>query len=163
MKTLYLVRHAKSSWNIEGITDIDRPLNDRGYKDAHDMAKRVNKKVHPGILVSSPAIRAASTALIFARHFDKSAAGIQLHPLLYDTNVKQYVQVISSLADEHSTAFLFGHNPIITETANLLGGMHLIEMATAGIVGIEFEVMTWKKVHGSLGRMILYDFPRNIS
>lgn len=163
MKTLYLVRHAKSSWNIESIIDIDRPLNERGYKDAHEMAKRISKKVHPGVIVSSPAIRAVSTALIFARHFETNASAVQLHPLLYDTNSKHYLQVIGSLPDEHASAFLFGHNPIITETANMLGGTHLIEMATTGIVGIEFEVMSWKKVRESHGRMIFYDFPRNNS
>ncbi|MDQ3108840.1 MAG: histidine phosphatase family protein [Bacteroidota bacterium] len=161
MKTLYLVRHAKSSWNIDTISDIDRPLNERGYVDAYAMAKRIKKKVLPGILVSSPAIRAVSTALIFSRVFEKEASAIQLHPLLYDTGSKQYLQVIASIADEHSSAFIFGHNPVITETANLVGGTHLADMATAGIVGIEFDVMTWKKVHSALGRMIFYDFPKN--
>ena len=161
MKTLYLVRHAKSSWNIGGIDDIDRPLNERGYTDAHAMAKRLSKKLQPGSIISSPAIRAVSTALIFSRVFETEASAIQIHPLLYDTGPKQYLQVIGALSDEHSSAFLFGHNPVITETANMLGGTQLIDVATTGIVGIEFEVMTWKKVKEAHGRMIFYDFPKN--
>lgn len=161
MKTLYLVRHAKSSWNIDGIDDIERPLNERGYTDAHAMAKRLSKKVHPGIIVTSPAIRAVSTALIFSRVFETAASAIQIHPLLYDTGSKQYLQVISALSDEYSSAFLFGHNPIITEAANMLAGTQLVDMATTGIVGVEFEVMTWKKVNEAHGRMIFYDFPKN--
>lgn len=161
MKTLYLVRHAKSSWNIDTIADMDRPLNERGYTDAQAMAKRMKKKGHPGVLVSSPAIRAVSTALIFSRILETSPSAIQLHSLLYDTGPRQYLQVISALPDEHASAYIFGHNPVITETANMLAGTHLIDMATTGIVGIEFEVMTWKKVNEAHGRMIFYDFPKN--
>ncbi|HET6990083.1 MAG TPA: histidine phosphatase family protein, partial [Bacteroidia bacterium] len=98
MKTLYLVRHAKSSWNIPGLGDIDRPLNERGYSDAHEMAKRIRKKMHannqsaPGeILVSSPAIRAVSTTLIFARTFNIDPSRVHIHPLLYDTSSKHYL------------------------------------------------------------------------
>jgi phosphohistidine phosphatase len=161
VKTLYLVRHAKSSWNIDVISDIDRPLNERGYVDAQAMAKRLKKKAQPGILISSPAIRAVSTALIFSRVLETETSAIQIHPLLYNTGVKQYLQVIGAIADEHTSAFLFGHNPIITETANLLAGIHLAEIATAGIVGIEFDSMTWKKTREAHGRMIFYDFPKN--
>ncbi len=162
MKTLYLVRHAKSSWNIDTIADIDRPLNDRGYTDAHEMAKRMNKKVQPAFLISSPAIRAVSTALIFSRVFKTEVSALELHPLLYGTNAKQYLQVIGTIPDQHTSAFLFGHNPIITETANMLGGTQLLDMATAGIVGIELDIMSWKKVREAHGKMIFYDFPKNV-
>ncbi len=168
MKTLYLIRHAKSSWNIPSLSDVDRSLNERGYNDAHEMAKRLCKKIQSsnpdspkGIIVASPAIRAMSTALIFARTFDIDPSHIQMHNLLYDTSSKHYRSVISSLQDEHATAFLFGHNPVITETANLLGGTELVDMATAGIVGIEFDALTWKQAVELGGKMIFYDFPRN--
>lgn len=83
----------------------------------------------------------------------------QIDSLLYDTS-KDYQSVISSLQDDHDTAFLFGHNPIITETANLLTGAELLDIPTTGIVGIEFDVTTWKQV--VRGKMIFYDFPKNI-
>lgn len=146
---------------MDGIDDIDRPLNDRGYNDAQVMAKRMKKKVHPGVMISSPAIRAVSTSLIFSRIFETDPSAIQIHQLLYDTGSRQYLEVICSLPDEHSSAFLFGHNPVITETANMLGGTQLIDMATTGIVGIEFDVLSWKKVRESHGKMIFYDFPKN--
>jgi phosphohistidine phosphatase len=162
VKTLYLIRHGKSSWNIDGISDIDRPLNERGYADAHLMARRLKKKAGSGgLIVSSPAIRAVSTALIFSRVFEMEASAIQLHSLLYETGSKQYLQVIGSLSDEYATAFLFAHNPVITETANMLAGIHLVDMPTTGIVGIQFDVMTWKKARDSHGKMTLYDFPKN--
>jgi phosphohistidine phosphatase len=168
VKTLYLIRHAKSSWNIPALSDIDRPLNERGYTDAHEMAKRIRKKIQNNtanssgdILISSPAIRATSTALIFARTFAIDASRIHLHPLLYDTSSKQYIAVITALSDEFNNAFLFGHNPVITETANLLGGTQLADMATCGIVGIEFDSRTWKQAAQTGGKLIFYDFPKN--
>jgi len=168
VKTLYLIRHAKSSWNIPGISDIDRPLNERGYNDAHEMAKRLRKKTlsvqtnsFGAIIVSSPAIRAISTALIFARTFNMDPSQIQLHPMLYESSSKNYLSVISSLSDTQNIAFVFGHNPIITETANLLGGTELVGMATTGIVGVEFDALTWKQAISSLGKMTFYDFPKN--
>ena len=168
LKTLYLVRHAKSSWNIPGLGDIDRPLNERGYSDAHEMAKRIRKKNSSqgagssgNIIISSPAIRAVSTALIFARTFSIDPSRVHLHPLLYDTSSKHYQSVIASLQDEFNNAFVFGHNPVITETANLLGGTELVDMATCGIVGIEFDVLTWKQAAEADGQLIFYDFPKN--
>jgi phosphohistidine phosphatase len=166
LKTLYLIRHAKSTWNIPGIADIDRPLNERGYTDAHEMATRIKKKILPAnregkIIVSSPATRAISTALIFARHLNYDASGILIHPLLYDTNTNQYSSVIESLPDEHDQAIVVGHNPVITELANLLGGASVDEMSTCGIVGIEFDRKTWSEAVEFGGKMSFYDFPKN--
>ncbi len=126
------------------------------------MAKRLKKTITPGGIITSPAIRAISTALIFSREFEIDQATIQIHPLLYESGVKQYIEVISNLPDEHASSFLFGHNPVITETANLLGGAQIIDMATTGIVGIEFDVLSWKKTKEVNGKMIFYDFPKNV-
>ncbi len=161
MKTIYLVRHAKSAWNVPGLDDIDRPLNDRGYSDAHDMASRLRKAVQPDLLVSSPAVRALTTALIFARHLRYDAGAISIAPLLYGSGSDQYLSVIASLPDQHNIVLLAGHNPVITETANLLGGTTLDELPTTGIVGIEFDQPTWKEAAKAGGRMVFYDFPKN--
>lgn len=125
------------------------------------MAGRLKKFSPSGILVSSPAIRAVSTALIFSRAFESDSSAILIHPLLYESGAKQYLEVISALPDEFSTAFLFGHNPVITATSNLIGGTVLAELPTTGIVGIEFDMLSWKKTKESPGRMVFYDFPKN--
>jgi phosphohistidine phosphatase len=161
VKTIFLVRHAKSAWNVLGLDDIDRPLNDRGYGDAHDMASRLRKSVKPDLIISSPAVRALTTALIVARHLHYDSAAIAIQPLLYDTNSDQYRAVIASLPDEHSTVILVGHNPVITETANLLGGTTLDELPTTGIVGVEFDGPAWKQAVKTGGKMTFYDFPKN--
>jgi phosphohistidine phosphatase len=161
LKTLYLIRHAKSTWNISGLADVDRPLNERGYTDAHEMAARIKKRFHPQLILTSPATRAISTAMIFARHLNYNASEILIHPLLYNTDRKHYSAVISALPDVHGAIILVGHNPVISETANLLGGTHLDEMPTTGIVGIEFDQKSWKQSVEFGGKMIFYDFPKN--
>lgn len=167
MKTLYLIRHAKSSWNVPEIQDIDRPLNERGYADAYEMASRIKKKIQKKeieqIIISSPATRALSTALIFARSLNYDASGILIHPLLYDTNTKHYSAVIEAIPNEFNHAILVGHNPVISEFANILGGSHLDDIPTCGIVGIEFEQNTWKDSVEFGGKMMFYDFPKNIT
>ena len=161
MKTLWLVRHAKSSWGYDGLADIDRPLNERGYVDAHEMAKRFKKSGHSGLIVSSPAVRAISTALIFARNLGIDPAGLLLRQGLYDSSVKQYRSVIAGLPEDHREALVFGHNPVISETANLLAGIHIDELPTTGVVGITFDTLTWKQAAESGGKLLLYDFPKN--
>jgi phosphohistidine phosphatase len=161
VKTLYLIRHAKSTWNIPGLADVDRPLNERGYADAHEMASRIKKKIQPGVMITSLATRAISTALIFARHLNYNASQILIHPLLYNTDSKHYSAVIAALSNEFDSAILIGHNPVISETANLLGGANLNEVPTTGIVGIEFDQISWKQSVQFGGKMVFYDFPKN--
>lgn len=161
MKTLWLIRHAKSSWGYEGLADIDRPLNERGYADAHDMARRFKKSGHSGLIVSSPAIRAVSTALIFARNLGSDPANMLLRQTLYESSTKLYRAVIAGLPDEFREALVFGHNPVIGETANLLAGTHIEALPTTGVIGITFETLTWKQAAETGGKLLLYDFPKN--
>lgn len=163
MKNLWLIRHAKSSWEIDSISDIDRPLNARGYADAHEMAKRLKKEIRHCQVVSSPAIRAISTALIFARTIGISASDILVRPGLYESTTDGYLSVISSLSNEHNDVLVFGHNPVITDTANLLAGTTIEEIPTAGMIGIAFEEGNWKKASAAGGKLALYDFPKNKS
>jgi len=125
------------------------------------MATRIKKKFHPGVIITSPATRAISTAMIFARHLNYNASEILIHPLLYNTDTKHYSAIIAALPEEHDNAILIGHNPVISETANLLAGAHLDEMPTTGIVGIEFDQKSWKASVEFAGKMAFYDFPKN--
>lgn len=163
MKTLWLVRHAKSSWNIEGLHDIDRPLNERGYNDAHEMARRIRRKIQGEVLlISSPAIRAISTALIFSRHIGIDPSEILIRQNLYETGSEQYIAALASVETSHREVFMFGHNPVISETAGILTGATIEEMPTAGVVGIGFGEGSWKKCVQEAGKLVFYDFPKNI-
>ncbi|MES2131118.1 MAG: histidine phosphatase family protein [Bacteroidota bacterium] len=107
MKKLFLVRHAKSDWNNAALQDIERPLNERGYSAAHFMSQRL--QVSPDLMITSPAIRAASTALIFAKHLNYNSNNIIIKQELYDTNVKEYLSVIKKMDNACHSVMLFGH------------------------------------------------------
>lgn len=162
MKTLYLVRHAKSDWSIDHLSDIDRPLNERGYGDAHKMSQRLKgNNIVPALIISSPAIRAISTALIFARMLDYDPKAILLNKQLYDTSVKEYLKCISEINDKHKTVFMFGHNPIITNTANTLTNAVPQEMATCCVAGIESPAEHWKQIAENNNALTCFDYPKN--
>ena len=110
MKTLYLIRHAKSDRSLAEISDIDRPLNERGYADAHKMSLIFkNKNIIPDIIISSPAIRALSTALIFCRTLKLDPKTIEINQQLYDTSVKEYLRCITQTDNKFKTVF-WQHN-----------------------------------------------------
>lgn len=161
MKTLYLVRHAKSEWANEDIIDIDRPLNARGYRDANAMGKKMKDADHvPDLIISSPAVRALTTALIFARKMGMDTAKIRIVPKLYDTGVSDYKKVVSTIEDEYTSAMLFGHNPTISNCANAFVPCVPEGMVTCGIATISSETDTWKSFE-SKAKFVFYNFPKN--
>ena len=163
MKKLYLVRHAKSDWEHGGLADIDRPLNARGYRDADAMSKLLKeKKVIPDLIVSSPAIRAISTALIFCRNLELNAGDIHIIPELYESTVKQYTHAVAQIHDRFKHVMLFGHNPVITNFANNLTTSFTDTMPTCSVAGIHLNECTeWKDFTDTSGELALYDFPKN--
>ena len=119
MKTLVLVRHAKSSWSDPSLDDFDRPLNKRGERNAPEMGRRLGESgLQPDIFVSSPANRARSTAEIIAKELDYPADNIIYHGDLYHASPGDLLEAVRSLGDNIETAFLFGHNPGITSNCS---------------------------------------------
>jgi phosphohistidine phosphatase len=163
MKTIYLVRHAKSDWNHDGLPDIDRPLNARGYRDADTMSKLMKeKKVMPDLIISSPAIRAISTALIFCRNFDFNYSDIVINSDLYESTVKDYQHVVAHYDNRFKDIMLFGHNPVITNFANSLTTSFSDSMPTCAIAGIRaVNCNSWKEFTDSSAELILFDMPKN--
>lgn len=164
MKTLYLVRHAKSDWDMEGLADIDRPLSPRGYRDAQTMSRSMNeKKLLPDLIISSPAVRAISTALIFSRNFKMQASEIIIKEDLYESSVSQYIGVLQDVDDRYKSIMLFGHNPTISDLASGLVAQLNDSLPTCAIVGIQFPAncKQWKNFEKASSELILYDFPKN--
>src|SRR5947209_3044939 len=121
MKTLIVVRHAKSSWSDADKDDHDRPLNSRGKKDAPEMAKRLRKRdIKVDLFLSSTALRARTTAAYFADEYDVSKKDIVLEEKLYLAPAEAYYEVLSKLDNKHDTVAVFGHNPGITAFVNHL-------------------------------------------
>lgn len=160
MRQLFLVRHAKSDQGHDELADIDRPLNTRGYRDAPRMAWVLHARgVKPDVIVSSPAVRAISTALIFARELGFPPHQVVLDERLYEASPSTMTQVIAG----HSAAsvMLFGHNPTITEVATDLSGVTFENVPTTGIVCIKFAAASWAKAVTEGGELELFEYPKN--
>lgn len=161
MKKLYLIRHAKSSWDNPSLSDFARPLNPRGKRDAPLMANILNKKeIRPDKIVSSPAKRALSTAEVFALELDYPLNEIQKEEKIYHGSVNDLSECINSFEKSWKTVFLFGHNPGLTYFAEYLCGEHFGNIPTTGIVALEFHVDSWQEVSRNSGRNFFYDYPK---
>src|SRR5688572_24933654 len=144
MKTLIVVRHAKSSWAQLDQADIDRPLNDRGKKDAPEMAQRLKEKpIKIDLLVSSPARRAKKTAKLFAEVYKIDKDSILIVDALYDASWDTFYKVVASLPDKASVVALFSHNPGITEFANTLTTIRIDDMPTCGVFAVSATIEKW--------------------
>jgi phosphohistidine phosphatase len=161
MKTLYLVRHAKSSWDNAGISDFERPLNDRGLQSAPSMAGLLKEnQVRPDIIISSPATRAIETAVIFCEVLGHDADTIRQHIEIYEGGVRNLQKIVQHIPDNCRVAMIFGHNPTMTEFSNFLTGKHIDNIVTCGIVRIDFGLQSWNEVTMNSGSMVSYDFPK---
>lgn len=161
MKTLYLVRHAKSDWDNAELLDIERPLNKRGYRDAHTISIWLkNQKIIPELLISSNAIRAISTALIFSRNLKTDSSKIIIAPNLYETNEKEYLKIIQSIDNSKKSAMLFAHNPTLTLLANYLTMPFTDNIPTCAVVGLKIKSNTWKDFEQEKAELFLFEYPK---
>jgi phosphohistidine phosphatase len=161
MKILYLLRHAKSSWSFDELSDQERPLNDRGRDDAPIVGQALAKRhISPDIVVSSPAVRAMSTAVLVARELQYPHDKIVVEPGIYEADVEALLGIIHSLPDSANSALLVGHNPTITETANQLSPTSINDMPTAAVVCLRFECEHWAEASKVNAEFYFYDYPR---
>lgn len=138
MNKLYLVRHAKSSRSIPELKDIDRPLTERGYHDAHHTGKQLaQKKIKPDLMISSPAVRAITTSLIFAQELKFPYAEIRLSEDLYSDDLKKIIKVIESIKPVFKNVFLFGHNPAFEDLAKHLSSTKIEAIKTSDVLCFE--------------------------
>lgn len=161
MKSLLLIRHAKSSWESNVPNDFDRPLNERGKKEAGEMAKRLIKnKIAIDHFVSSPARRAKKTARLFIKEYGKEENEIVYIPELYHATVPTFIKVISGLNDDYETVAIFSHNPGITDFVNTLSLVHIDNMPTCGIFAVKAPVTSWGEFAGANKEMIFFNYPK---
>ncbi|MFB6610902.1 histidine phosphatase family protein [Agromyces sp. NPDC056379] len=146
MKTLVLMRHAKSSWDSPGLVDHDRPLNDLGRQDAPRMGRRLFERgIEPDVIVTSTAERARSTAALVAGELRTPARRIVADERLYAASVDTMLRVIRSLDDRLSVAMLVGHNPEMTDLATRFS-KGAEAMPTAAIAVFTFDAASWADV-----------------
>jgi phosphohistidine phosphatase len=163
MRTIYLIRHAKSSWDSPEIRDFDRPLNHRGIKDAAEMAELlVIKGVKPDLLVSSPAKRALTTASTFAEAFHLKEDEIAQNTDIYESNPLTILKIIRQWPDDASIVLIFGHNPTFTEVANYFARQYIDNIPTCGIVQVESTALSWREVDEKNSRVKSTYFPKEL-
>lgn len=162
MKTLILIRHAKSSWDQIGLADFDRPLNERGKKDAGEMAKRLKEKgIGLDHLISSPAKRAKKTARYFAEEFGFKKDDIKLIDELYGATRPAFSKLVSEIDDKENSVALFSHNPGITEFASSLTNVRVDDMPTCAMFALQIETENWKDFLTATKKFLFFDYPKN--
>ena len=164
MKKIYLVRHAKSSWEDNKQKDIDRTLNKRGEKDAPLMGKLLKEKsIKPGLMISSPAERALKTAKLFCHEMDISENNILIDNNLYDAGRKDILKVIQKFDDNINEAMLFSHNPGLTDLANFLTSGKVYDLPTCGIVSLNCQIDSWSELDDSNCAIDFFEYPKKHS
>jgi phosphohistidine phosphatase len=164
MKTIILVRHAKSSWDDFTVPDFDRPLNERGKRDAPVMAARLREHGQiPDLLLSSPAKRARKTARFFAETLGIDKESIQFQEELYLAEPETFAKVIAGLDDKYSCVAVFAHNPGITVFANMTGTARVDEMPTCAMFAYTMDTDHWAKANDAKKKFLFFDQPKDPS
>ncbi|MBN1888251.1 MAG: histidine phosphatase family protein [Thermoflexales bacterium] len=162
MKYLTLIRHAKSSWDEANLPDHARPLNKRGRHDAPMMGQRMAEKgLEPDVIVSSPAMRAISTAEAIAEELGYSPTDIVTDQRLYGADEAGWLAILRGLDDGLEHVMIVGHNPGLTEVANTLSPDPIGNVPTCGVVEFEFDAHTWADVGGVRPKRVKFDYPKS--
>lgn len=161
MKTLILIRHAKSSWADPGQNDFDRPLNERGKKDAPEMAARLHQRIPViDLFLSSTAKRARKTAAFFAEAYGVEKEAIQLAPSLYMAGIPEFQAQLTALPDTVESVALFSHNYGITAFANTLSTVRVDDMPTCSFYAVRFKCDHWKDIETAETEFLFFDYPK---
>ena len=161
MKTLYLVRHAKSSWKYPNLDDFERPLNKRGRKNAPFMGSVLKKlKVAPDLVISSPANRAAMTARIIAAAISYPLENILYSETIYEFSENVLIHVVKQIDDAVNKAMVVGHNPAINGLANYIGDQPISNIPTCGVFCVELDISSWAKIGEHCGKLKFFEFPK---
>jgi phosphohistidine phosphatase len=161
MLSLYLVRHAKSSWADPLQADFQRDLNDRGKRDAPAMAKHfAARRERIDRFVTSPAVRALATAHAVADAFGVKHDALVHEPRLYLASVPTWLEVVAALPEQAHTVAMFGHNPGISGFCEALAEGGLGELPTCAMVRIDLSVNDWRHVARGTGSMVWCDYPK---
>jgi len=164
MKQLLLIRHGKSSWDEAGTPDFERALNERGRSDAPRVAAALEERgIRPDAIVTSPAKRAAETAELVARELDFPEERIEPNRRIYLASPGVLVQVVQGLDESLETAFVFGHNPGMHETVDLLASDASVDrFPTLAVARLELTVDHWGEVDEGTARLAELILPKEM-
>ncbi len=160
IKTLYLIRHAKSDWSEKDISDYERGLNKRGIKDLNTMSSYMSlRQITPDVILSSSALRAQITADTLAEKINYTER-IHYMEELYMTRPETLLNTLRLQDDHYNKIFLIGHNPELTEFANFLIDDHVTKLPTLGIIAIDFNIESWEELDENKGEVDFFIYPK---
>jgi len=161
MKRIYIVRHAKSSWGDLSLADHQRPLNERGRRDAPVMASLcLAKQYTPDTIICSDANRAKETSQFFLKEFDLKEGLYRLESGLYHAPSDKYFEEASLLDEQYSSVMMFGHNPGITYLANEVSSNFIDNVPTSGVLVIDSTAKTWSEIDPSNCKLVDFLYPK---
>lgn len=156
------MRHAKSNWDFPELSDHDRPLNNRGRKDAPLMGKELMaREVTVDLIVSSSAVRALTTATLVAKELEYDTEKIAIEEEIYRADKQELLSVIKNIPNQFDTVLLVGHNYTLSELANMLSPEMVPTMPTAAVVCLQFNCNTWAEISKQQATCAFYDYPKN--
>lgn len=162
MKKLYIIRHAKSSWKDSELDDFERPLNKRGKQNAPFMGDKLKEKhVVPDIVISSPALRAKTTAEIIAKKVNYKKEIVYDNDI-YEADITTLHNIFTKVDNENGTVFLFGHNPELNMLAEVYVGFDE-NIPTCGVLEIEFNCERWRDIGANNAKLVSFDYPKKYS
>ena len=160
MKTLCILRHAKTEIQQQAQMDFDRQLLKRGINDITEIAQRfLQKKIQLSKILSSPAQRAITTARIFAKEISYPETNIEQNSLIYNASLSTLLKLIQAVDDKEKSLCLIGHNPGMTLLANYLSLPPVLHIPTSGLMCIEFDVKSWSEIGALDGKQKFLLFP----
>lgn len=163
MKQLLIIRHAKSSWDFSTLNDFDRPLNERGLRDAPKMGKRMfDKGIKVDAFISSTANRAFTTAVFIAEAYGIKQKEIIQVPELYHAAPPVFYKVIREVDDRFNNIAIFSHNPGITDFVNQLTETRVDNMPTCGIFAVRIDIDNWKDFEKANKQFWFFDYPKAV-
>lgn len=162
MKKLYLARHAKSSWTNPNLKDFERPLNQRGLMDASFMGEfLVKENIFLDLFISSPALRAISTAKIIAEKLNYPEARIELNPSAYEASINDLLNIIENIDNQQQSVILFGHNPAFSHLVEYLSGEYIGNLPTSAIAQLQFDSEEWQAISKNSASLLNLWSPKN--
>jgi len=161
MKRLVLMRHAKSSWDQPDLPDFDRPLNKRGKRDAPLMASRLRELgKKPDLILTSPAVRAISTAIVVAEEFGIPKKKIVENNNIYLASADELLEILRGLDDSRNRVLLCGHNPGMTKLCNLLADLNIDNIPTCGVACLEMAIDSWAELKQASATLVYLEYPK---
>ena len=161
MKTLTIVRHAKSSWSDPRLSDRERPLNRRGERDAPVMGKRIaDAGIRPSLIVSSPATRAWTTARVIAEKLSYPTEFLQRENQLYLASLNDLLDLVVAQDDGFNSLIIVGHNPGLTDFVNFLSPGLTNNLPTTGVVAVNIDQDHWQLHEQPRIELLMHDYPK---